>query len=222
MRQARLLRHQKHRNPISKYAIPTCAATQLPWDSLYSTTCNSSFFRLHVLSNKHKKKACAFAHDLGKRERAVRFGLTIDQLWFSNVTDTILTGVCVNSTRHCATVWKWPYETRHTGTTQGACCQIWRAAENKQVQNNGEKILKMFIERHYNNFSIYKTIQSGEGSDCVILGYDAVYFGRRLPECQRNLCHHFQGRSGSRQSKHYRSTYCLNSSSGTRQNVKIM
>lgn len=28
-----------------------------------------------------------------------------DQLWSSNVMDTLLTGVCVNSKRQCATVW---------------------------------------------------------------------------------------------------------------------
>jgi hypothetical protein len=66
-------------------------------------TRNSNFFRLHVLSNTHKKKACAFAHDLGKRGKGGPIW-SYDQLWFSSVTDTVLTEVCVNSTRHCATV----------------------------------------------------------------------------------------------------------------------
>lgn len=147
MRQARVLRHQKHTSPFqnARYQHKLLYSFR----AILCTTCNYNFFRLHVLSNTHKNKSCAFAHDLEKRW--LRGGGPIwsyDQLCFSNVMDTILTGVCVNSTRQCATVWKWLYETRHTGTTQGACCQIGKAAENKQVQNNREKILEIFIKRH--------------------------------------------------------------------------
>ena len=176
MRQTRVLRHQKHTKLISKHAIPTWAAIKLPWN--FCTTCNYNFFRLHVLSNTHKKKAYAFAHDLEKRGWAgLRRGGPIwshDHLWFINVMNIILIGVCVNSTRQCATVWKWLYEIRQTGTTEGACCQIWRAAENRQVKNNREKNFGNVNSKTLKHFQYIEKIQSGEGSDCVILGYDAV------------------------------------------------
>jgi hypothetical protein len=88
--QTALLRHQKHRKAHFKLRDTNvyCSINSVE----FSAHVTPKFFRLHFVPNTQKKKACAFAHDLGNSGVG-------GQSWFNNATDTRLTAVCVRCTR---------------------------------------------------------------------------------------------------------------------------